>query len=245
MKTMASDLEVEFDGKEVVNLKANTSAFYKSSMDYTSGKLRTLIEIFDHSNHANIYMCSIDNPRNPYTVPGIPPIGTPERDLYLQFAENVVNSCPSWVLWVNSGLDVTDLRIANIHVPDGTRIDQEYTREALFHSITISSSDTSCSASIIKDMSFGVIPIDDSSTVPEAVAQVIVECSRNSTITLSVNNGKGLSNPDGSLINFYYPGSHELPSNSPWVINILGSLEVVPSKPGFYSWSVPITVSFY
>lgn len=85
------------------------------------------------------------------------------------------------------------------------------------------------------------------STPASRTTPIRIECTGQSSVTMSVNNGKPLKDKSsGTTISFPTGanGLSRITCKRSCVLNVTGVMNPKPNKPGKYKWSVPITISY-
>lgn len=192
----------------------------------------------------SLYECSVSNTPKFMSADDLE-FMTPTNPTWIRYArlaEQSLDECTTWIT-IRDQADHEDLMHGSLLFTDGYSSKYGYTGVHI-NTFNVDPSLNSCSTSLLQNMAFGVITGGPQEPDKSAISQLLVECPKTSLLTIKVNNGNNLTTVDGSHITFKYDGSSMASAGTPLIINIIGTLVVGPSKPGSYSWSVPIMVSY-
>lgn len=102
---------------------------------------------------------------------------------------------------------------------------------------------STCKVITTPSLDFGTVH----STPASQTTPIRIECTGESSVTMSVNNGKPLIDKNsGTTISFPTGanGTSRITCKRSCVLNVTGVMNPKPNKPGKYQWSVPITISY-
>ncbi|EGR1311522.1 hypothetical protein D9A28_16410 [Vibrio cholerae] len=170
--------------------------------------------------------------------------------LWIRYATElapIINSCTDWKYSRESssyGADLSLVTTVDMWINDGVMWGNGWMSGPRIFKVPVSGVPSiKCNARVKNHMDFGLVPLAGTGG-EKAIAYLLVDCNRDSTIHLSVNNGSDLTTEDGSRISFAYQKSSSVSADAPHEIAIEGTIETPPMGAGSHRWYVPIVVSY-
>lgn len=239
-----ADVQLEMDGKELEKISVSYDLILSGGRSTALSLSQVYLYLHDEDGQWVRYSC-YEYEQNIDAAGYLPSDRTdPKWIAYATHASQVISKCGPWVNdYPNRALG--KLTSVEIHVPDGYSLPNGYVSGIVINNLPVPPPSANvCSAALTSNMSFGIVKGGDSDGPSRAETSLLVECSKSSDLTITVNRGEDLVNPDGVRISLSYQKDHRVTDSEPLKVDIIGTLSQAPSQPGSYTWYVPILVSY-